>query len=100
VASVTSSGSAIREGDQPPLASGGAEGRSTDPARWHLLLDSAPAALLLLRRAGPFRRSSTIGLANRAFGELAGVAAEALAGRGVRALRDLDHAYERNGLLS
>ncbi len=89
MASVTSSGSAIREGDPRPPATEAAEGRSADGARWHLLLDSAPAALLLLRRAGPFRRSPTIGVANRAFGELAGVAAEALAGRGVRALRDV-----------
>jgi hypothetical protein len=79
----------MREGDPRPPATGGAEGGSADGARWRLLLDSAPAALLVLRRAGPFRRSPTVGLANRAFGELAGVVAEALAGRGVRALRDI-----------
>jgi hypothetical protein len=48
VASVTRSGSAIREGDPPPPATAGAEGRAADAARWHLLFESAPAALLLL----------------------------------------------------
>lgn len=59
-----------------------------------LLIDLAPAAALLLRRADHDRPWPVIRLVNRAFAELTGFAAEAAAGRSLRALRGVFEADE------
>ncbi len=59
-----------------------------------LLLDGAPAALLLLQRADATRPAPTIRLANRGFAALTGLAVEALTGRSLGILRSVIEADE------
>jgi diguanylate cyclase (GGDEF)-like protein/PAS domain S-box-containing protein len=74
----------------------------SDPARYHerigslpddpelrQLLDRAPTAVVLLRRAEGLRPGPTILFANRAFAELTGIAIETLSGRSLRVLAPL-----------
>ncbi|MFL5333924.1 MAG: diguanylate cyclase domain-containing protein, partial [Geminicoccaceae bacterium] len=54
-----------------------------------LLLDLAPAGMVLLQRADRSRPAPTVGLVNQAFCELTGLAADALVGRSLRVLRSV-----------
>ena len=59
-----------------------------------LLLDGAPAAVLILQRADPGRPAPTIRFANRAFAVLTGLAVDALSGRSLGMLRSVVEANE------
>ncbi len=59
-----------------------------------LLLDIAPAAVLVVQRADPARPAPTIRFANRGFAALSGLAVEALTGRSLGMLRSVIAADE------
>jgi diguanylate cyclase (GGDEF)-like protein/PAS domain S-box-containing protein len=71
---------AVRSGGGPAL---------TDEQDLAAMLDLAGEPVLVLRRAEPGRPAPVIAHVNRAFAELAGLAPDALVGRGLRALRGL-----------
>ena len=60
-----------------------------DDLELRLLLDLAPAAMVLLQRADRSRPAPTISFANRAFCDLAGLSTETLIGRSLRVLRSV-----------
>ena len=60
-----------------------------DDLELRLLLDLAPAAMVLLQRADRSRPAPTMSFVNRAFCEFAGLGAETLTGRSLRVLRSV-----------